>query len=131
MGVANKLAMMISASGMSGAALLFLCVAILFVAGMVLNVNVLLMVIIPVMIPSILAAGIHPIHFGIVAMLVAQMGVNTPPVGSLIYLTASIAECPASEVIRESLPYLAVLIALIVLLIFCPQLSTFFPAMVS
>ena len=55
------------------------------------------------------------------------MGVNTPPVGSLIYLTASIADCPASEVVKESLPYLTVLILLILVWVFCPGIITFLP----
>lgn len=127
MGAARKLAVMVQGSGLSATGTLLLCILILFLLGMILNVNVLLMVIVPVMVPTILAMGINPLHFGIITMLVTQMGVNTPPVGSLIYLTASIADCPASEVVKESLPYLTVLILLILVWVFCPGIITFLP----
>lgn len=129
MGAANKIANMIANSGLSSSALLFLCIIILLFAGMLLNVNVLLTVIVPVMVPSIMAAGIDTLHFGIIAMIICQMGVNTPPVGSLIYLTASIAECPATEVIKESIPYLLALFAFLAVLVFFPQIITFLPGL--
>jgi TRAP-type C4-dicarboxylate transport system permease large subunit len=127
MGAARKLSAMVEASGLSATGTLLICVLILFLLGMILNVNVLLMVIVPVMVPTILAMGINPLHFGIITMLVVQMGVNTPPVGSLIYLTASIADCPASEVIKESLPFIVALLVLIIVWIFCPGIITFLP----
>lgn len=130
MGAARKLSAMVASSGLSATGTLLICILILFLLGMILNVNVLLMVIVPVMVPTILAMGINPLHFGIITMLVVQLGVNTPPVGSLIYLTASIADCPASEVIKESLPYLVVLVALIIVWVFCPGIITFLPNLI-
>lgn len=127
MGAARKLSVMVASSGLSSTGTLMICILILFLLGMILNVNVLLMVIVPVMVPTILAMGINPLHFGIITMLVVQLGVNTPPVGSLIYLTASIADCPASEVIRESMPYLLALFVLILIWVFCPGIVTFLP----
>lgn len=127
MGAARKLSVMVASSGLSSTGTLLICILILFLLGMILNVNVLLMVIVPVMVPTILAMGINPLHFGIITMLVVQLGVNTPPVGSLIYLTASIADCPASEVIRESMPYLLALFVLILIWVFCPGIVTFLP----
>lgn len=129
MGAARKLSMMVAASGMSATGTLLACIGILFLLGMILNVNVLLMVIVPVMVPTILKMGINPLHFGIITMLVVQLGVNTPPVGSLIYLTASIADCPASEVIKESMPYLLALLVLILVWVFCPGIITFLPGL--
>ena len=125
MGAARKLSVMVASTGT-----LLICILILFLLGMILNVNVLLMVIVPVMVPTILAMGINPLHFGIITMLVVQLGVNTPPVGSLIYLTASIADCPASEVIRESMPYLLALFVLILIWVFCPGIVTFLPGII-
>ena len=85
------------------------------------------MVIIPTMVPIIRAVGIDPIQFGVLAMLVTMMGLITPPVGSLIYITAGIAEESPLKVIKELTPFTLSLVALVTLLIFFPGLVTAFP----
>ena len=127
LGVSGAVADMISNASTSPQLVLILCVIILFIAGGPLSVNVLLTVFIPVMIPTVLAMGIDPFHFGIVAMLVCQLGSVTPPVGNLIYMTSAIAECSTSETNREALPYLILLLLLIIVWIFVPQICTFLP----
>lgn len=128
MGAATKLAKIVAGSGLSQTGVMFAVVIILFFAGMFLNVSVMTQVLVPVMIPTILGMGINPYYFGVITLLIAQMGVNTPPVGSLIYITSVIAECPSSETIKESLPYLFALLVMIVVWILCPGIITWLPA---
>ena len=76
---------------------------------------------------ALIAAKVDLIWFSVLASLMINIGLNTPPVGNLIYATAAIAGCPAKGVIKESLPYLLVMILLCVILLFCPGIVTFLP----
>lgn len=129
MGVADWVAAQALAMGGSQMGVMAFSVFILFVIGMVLDVGVIQMVLVPVLCPVILAVGIDPIYFSIVCMLVCQLGLCTPPVGSLLYMSAGIAKCSAWEVIKESLPFIAAILVVIVLLIAFPDIITSLPTL--
>lgn len=131
MGVGDWLAAQALALGGSPTGVLLFCSVMLFFLGMILDVGVIQMVIVPVLCPVILATGVNPIQFGIVCMLVCQLGLCTPPVGSLLYMTAGIAKCTALEVIKESLPFYAIIFIVVVILIFVPQISLWLPTILA
>lgn len=110
---------------------MLLCMLVLFLFGMILDVNVIQMVIIPVMVPIVNAFGIDPIHFGVLAMLTTMLGLVTPPVGQLIYVSAEIAEVNPMQVVKASVPFIIGLVLLVVVLVFCPVLVTGFPNFVT
>lgn len=110
---------------------MLLCMLVLFLFGMILDVNVIQMVIIPVMVPIVNAFGIDPIHFGVLAMLTTMLGLITPPVGQLIYVSAEIAEVNPMQVVKASIPFIVGLVILVVVLVFCPVLVTGFPNFVT
>ena len=85
----------------------------------------------PMMAAALLAARVDLVWFSVLASLVINIGLNTPPIGNLIYATASIADCPASEVIKESMPYLAVMLLLCILMLFFPGIVTWLPNLVG
>lgn len=128
LGVSNWIAGQLKTMGTSTFVVVGFCMVVLFFLGMILDNLVLQTVIVPVMAPTILALGIDPIWFGVVATLVIMIGLNTPPVGGLIYMTASIAKCPSSEVIKESLPFIAGNVILVAILLAVPQLVSFLPS---
>lgn len=131
MGFGRWFAEQAAALGTSNTAITFFCVLVLFVCGMILDVNVIQMVIIPMMLPTIFAVGIDTTMFGVVAIVTCMLGLTTPPVGQLIYMTASIAECNSALVVKESLPFIFMTILVIVLLVLFPQLVTFLPNLVA
>lgn len=131
MGVADWLAEQALVIGGSPTGVLVFISIMLFILGMILDVGVIQMVIVPVLCPVILTVGIDPIHFGVLCMLICQMGLCTPPVGSLLYMTAGIAKCPVLDVVKESLPFIGVLCILVVLLIFFPQITLWLPTAVG
>ena len=131
MGVADWLAAQSLALGGSAAGVMAFSMLMFFLLGMILDVGVIQMVIVPVLCPVILVVGIDPIHFGVCCMLVCQMGLCTPPVGSLLYMTAGIAKCPALDVVKESIPFLLILIVLVLALIFLPSIITWLPALLA
>lgn len=71
--------------------------------------------------------GYHPVHFGVVICITSFIGTVTPPVGVLLYVTTSIAQCDLKETIRNLPIFLAVLILVTVIVSFVPQTITFLP----
>ena len=108
-----------------------LMMLVLFLFGMILDVNVIQMVIVPAMIPIVKAFGINPIQFGVTGMLVCQMGLITPPVGLLIYITAGIADTNPMKVVKDLFPFTLALIVLVILMILIPPLTVWFPSVVG
>lgn len=129
-GVSSTLQAMLMGATENPTAALALMMLVLLLFGMILDVNVIQMVIVPAMVPIVKAFGIDPIQFGVVGMLVCQMGLITPPVGTLIYITASIAEVNPLKVARELLPFILALIVLVTLMILFPGITTWFPNLV-
>ncbi len=107
-------------------ALLLINFIVLFI-GMIMDPTAALTILVPVFMPIVNQFGISPIHFGLVIILNLMIGLVTPPVGYLIYLSANIAECEPIKVLKESVPFLCALLGLLLLLILVPEFSTFLP----
>ena len=129
MGVANWMAGQITLLGVTPAAVVSCIVIFLLILGFVLPVAVIQMVVIPVMVPVLTQLGVNAIWFGVIAVLVMQIGTNTPPVGTLIYVSASIAGCNSADVVKQDIPFIVGLVALVALMIACPAIVTWLPTM--
>jgi tripartite ATP-independent transporter DctM subunit len=103
--------------------ILFIIIVFLLIIGCVMETTAALILLTPILVPPVVQLGIDPVHFGLVMVLDLMIGLLTPPVGVVLYITASIAKIPFEEMSRVTAPYLIPLI--IVLLI-----SAFFPAVV-
>lgn len=131
MNFSPKLASFMAGTGLSGTAMFFLALFIILILGMILETSIITLVFIPVMAVPLQAAGVDMYVFAVVASIVCAMGLNTPPVGALLYLTSKIAKCDAIKVAKESLPFIGVLLVLIVLLVLFPQIVLFYPNLVT
>ena len=100
---------------------------IVFFTGMVMDPIAALTILVPVFMPIVREFGISPIHFGVVLILNLMIGLITPPVGYLIYLSADLAQTGAPAVLKESIPYLLTLLAVLILIVLIPGLSTGLP----
>ncbi|OSP53796.1 TRAP transporter large permease [Pseudoruegeria sp. SK021] len=109
--------------------IVFLLLVNLFalVVGLFLDPLAALVILVPLLLPNAIELGISPVHFGIVMVFNLMIGLTTPPVGYLIYLSAHIAGERPEKVMRESLPFLVALFAALGLLTFVPLLTTFLP----
>ncbi len=96
--------------------------------GMLMDPLAALIVTVPVFLPAAMQMGIDPVQFGIVIVLTMMIGLCTPPVGYLIYLSAAIARCRPEAVTRESLPFLAALVVALLLCVAVPAISLTLPA---
>ena len=87
---------------------------------------------IPIFFPVVMQMGYDPIWFGVIIVLVAEMGVVTPPVGVNVFVIKGIApDIPLHLIFRGILPFLIALILMTILLIIFPQMATFLPSLVA
>ena len=99
----------------------------MLLAGMFIDHTIIMLVIAPLMAPTVTMAGIDLVQFCVITMIVCTMGLITPPVGMLIYIGSSIAQVNPVKVIKELVPFIIALLALVILLVLCPQLTVWFP----
>ena len=89
------------------------------------------LVLVPILAPMAAALGIDPIHFAIVVIVNLTLGMVSPPVGGLLFVTAMVAKVSQSALNREIYPMLALQIVVLLLLTFVPQFSTWLPQVMS
>jgi len=84
---------------------------------------------IPILYPLVLALGFDSIWFGVIIVLVSEMGVITPPVGINVYVIKGVApDVPLETIFRGIFPFLGAIIVCIAILIFFPQIALFLPS---
>lgn len=101
--------------------------AILFVAGLFFESTILVLLLTPIFVPIIQKVGVDPVHFGILMMTIVTLGSMTPPVGVAMYTVCSLLDCRVEDYVRESLPFIAAIVALVAVLLFFPGLVLFLP----
>ncbi len=107
-------------------------VAVYFVGGCVMDALALVMLTIPIFYPVILNLGYDPIWFGVIIVLVTQMGVITPPVGINVYVVYGVSQTvvggiPLERIFRGILPFLVAIVVGIVLMVIFPQIILYLP----
>ncbi|WP_299479367.1 TRAP transporter large permease [uncultured Roseibium sp.] len=109
--------------------LLFLVMVniLLLLLGCVLDATTIILVIIPLFIPTCRELGIDLVHFGVVAVVNCMIGLITPPYGILLFVINAVTRIPLNEIIREIWPFLAVLLAALSALILFPGLVLWLP----
>ena len=90
------------------------------------------MVTIPIFFPVVMELGFDPIWFGVIIVLVAEMGVITPPVGVNVFVIKGIApDVPLEAIFKGIFPFIAALIIVTAILVIFPQIATFLPSFIS
>jgi tripartite ATP-independent transporter DctM subunit len=98
-------------------AVLLLSNVVLLVLGLILDIGAAILLIGPVLLPAAVAAGIDPVHFGVILVVNLMIHGLTPPLGLLVYVVSGVTGVPAAALFRAVLPYLAAL--LVSLFILC------------
>jgi tripartite ATP-independent transporter DctM subunit len=106
---------------------MILIVACVIAIGFFVDATVLIIILTPILLPTIRALGGDPVHFGIVFIVAATIGNFTPPVGAAMYAVCTILKCSIGEYARESLGLLAAVAAVALALVFLPELVLFLP----
>lgn len=109
--------------------LVFLLVVnlLLLVLGCFLDASTIILVIIPLFIPTCRALGIDLVHFGVVAVVNCMIGLITPPYGILLFVINAVTRIPLAEIIREIWLFLAALMVALLMLILIPDITLMLP----
>ena len=91
-----------------------------------------IMLTIPIFYPVAIALGYDPIWFGVVIVLVTELGVITPPVGINVYVVSGIARnVPLEVIFKGAVPFVLALLTYIIIMVFFPQIALFLPSFVA
>jgi C4-dicarboxylate transporter, DctM subunit len=117
--------------GLDMSPLMFLLIVnvILLVLGCFLEGSTIILVILPVMLPTATALGVDPVHFGVVAVFNIMLGLVTPPYGLLLFMMTKIANVSMGALVREVMPYLGVMLAALAAITLWPDLVLALPRM--
>lgn len=107
--------------------LLLTIMVFLIFAGLFIDATALILMTTAVFLPVARKIGIDPVYFGLVFIISAAMGNQTPPVGASMYAGCSILDATVEEYTRASLPFFVATVAVIILLILFPQLVLVIP----
>lgn len=111
--------------------LLLLSVVFLTILGMFVDASAAILVATPLLLPALTAAGVSPIHFGLVMVLTLMIGLLTPPVGMSLYMLSDVTHVPLNRVIKSIMPYYVPLVIVLLLIILFPGLATFLPNLLT
>lgn len=104
-----------------------LLLALLIFLGLFMEATAIMIILVPILLPTLIVYQIDLIHFGVVMSLALAIGLITPPVGLCLFLGSQIAQVPLERVIRATIPFLIPLIFVLILITFVPQIVTYIP----
>lgn len=126
-----EIQVMLTTWDLSPTGFLILVNILLLLLGCVLEGTTILLVIVPVLIPTAQALGIDMVHFGVVVVVNIMIGLITPPYGLLLFIMTRIAEVPLRDIVRDVLPFLYAMIASLALITFFPSLVLWLPRLLG
>jgi TRAP-type C4-dicarboxylate transport system permease large subunit len=103
----------------------------MLILGCFLEGTTILLIIVPVLLPTANALGIDPVHFGVVAVVNIMIGLVTPPYGLLLFMMVKIAEVSLKDLVREVMPFLGAMIVALALITYIPGLVLFLPRLMG
>ncbi|RKD76383.1 MULTISPECIES: TRAP transporter large permease [Sinobaca] len=109
--------------------LLLIINLILLIMGTFMDITPAVLIFTPIFFPVITELGVDPVHFGIIIAFNLCIGNITPPVGSVLFVGTSVAKARLEDVIKMLVPYFIVLIIMVVVITFVPQISLFLPGL--
>ncbi|MCJ7769705.1 MAG: TRAP transporter large permease [Dehalococcoidales bacterium] len=122
----------VSGLALPSTVIMAIIVLIYLVGGLFMDALAMITLTIPIIYPVVLAMGFDPIWFGVIIVLVTEMGVITPPVGINVYVIKGIAkDVPLETIFKGIFPFLLALIIAVALLIAFPKIATFLPSLAS
>jgi tripartite ATP-independent transporter DctM subunit len=125
--LAESLVAFISAMQLTPLQFMLVVNAFFLVLGCFLDGSVMMLVFVPLLMPSVRALGIDTTYFGIVVTLNFMIGLITPPYGLLLFVMSSLTRVPLMEIVREIWPFVLVLGGLLLVLTVFPQIILFLP----
>jgi TRAP-type transport system large permease protein len=95
--------------------------------GCVLDATTIILVVIPLFLPTATALGVDPVHFGVVSVVNCMIGLITPPYGILLFVVNGTTGIPIKDIVREGVPFLFVLVLSLLAIVIFPELVLWLP----
>ncbi|ELP5095648.1 TRAP transporter large permease [Escherichia coli] len=111
--------------------ILLVITVFLLIIGAFMDIGPAILIFTPILLPIMIKLGVDPIHFGIIMIYNLAIGTITPPVGSGLYVGASVGKVKVEEVIKPLLPFYAVIIGVLLLITYMPEMTLFLPRLLG
>jgi C4-dicarboxylate transporter DctM subunit len=126
-GIPAALVKFIRDNGFSAWQFLLAINILLLILGMFLEVASILLITLPILVPVLKPLGIDPVHFAIIMTINMELALITAPVGLNLYVLSSVSRTPLSVVIRGVNPFLVLMVGLLLLITYVPEISLWLP----
>jgi C4-dicarboxylate transporter DctM subunit len=129
--VPASLAKLMAGYQLSAAGFLIVVNIILLVLGCLLEGSTILLVIVPIFIPTAKALGIDLVHFGVVVVVNIMIGLVTPPYGLLLFVLANMTKQPLGAIVREAVPFIVAALLVLILITVFPETILWLPRIIG
>jgi C4-dicarboxylate transporter, DctM subunit len=129
--IPKTLSAMLKAHELSPLVFLLVVNMLLLILGCFLEGTTIILVILPVLLPTAQALGIDPVHFGVMAVMNIMMGLVTPPYGLLLFMMSKVTDVPLRDIVREAMPFLYAMLGALALITLFPGLVLFLPRLLG
>lgn len=128
--IPHAISQMIINANLSKYAFLVIVNATLLFIGMFMEGSAPILILSPLLMPVAISLGIDPIHFGLVFIFNIGIGNMTPPFGGVLYQVAGLLNIPIGRLAKAAMPFIGIMIFILILLTFIPELSLLVPNLV-
>ena len=107
--------------------IMLIIIIFLLIIGCFMETTAAIILLTPILVPPVMQLGIDPVHFGLVMVLTLMIGLITPPVGVVLYITSSIAKISFEDCTKATAPFIIPLVIVLLLSAYIPDLVMFLP----
>ncbi|ENG4628591.1 TRAP transporter large permease [Salmonella enterica subsp. enterica serovar Anatum] len=111
--------------------ILLVITVFLLIIGAFMDIGPAILIFTPILLPIMAKLGVDPVHFGIIMIYNLAIGTITPPVGSGLYVGASVGKVKVEEVIKPLLPFYSAIIGVLLLITYIPEITLFLPRLLG
>jgi len=129
--IPNSLAQFMGGLNPSASGFLLIVNIILLILGCLLEGSTILLVVVPIFIPTAKALGIDLVHFGVVVVVNIMIGLLTPPYGLLLFVLASMTKQPLGAIVREAVPFIIAALVVLVIITVIPDSILWLPRLMG
>lgn len=130
-GIPSALSQMILGISDNPAIILLVVTLFMLVVGAFMDIGPAILIFTPILLPIVQKIGVDPVHFGILMVFNLAIGTITPPVGSGLYVGASVGQVKVEHLIKPLLPFYAAIIVMLLLITYIPDLTLFLPKLLG
>lgn len=111
--------------------ILLVITVFLLIIGAFMDIGPAILIFTPILLPIMAKLGVDPVHFGIIMIYNLAIGTITPPVGSGLYVGASVGKVKVEDVIKPLLPFYGAIIGVLLLITYIPEITLFLPRLLG